>query len=100
MGPCDNTCYRSRARVAVGIHSSHHSGVVTSHRAGWPREVLQMRAAGSGLLVGSIPLNSAGDVFRATAALAGRVKRFPDGETGVRSDWIVWQYPVLNAGPK
>ena len=27
--------------------------------------------------------------------LGDRVRRLPDGETGPRADWIVWQYPVL-----
>jgi ubiquinone/menaquinone biosynthesis C-methylase UbiE len=28
------------------------------------------------------------------------VSRIPDGETGPRSDWIVWQYPVLSSRPE
>jgi hypothetical protein len=32
--------------------------------------------------------------------LGDRVRRIPDGETGPRSDWIVWQYPVLSARPE
>jgi ubiquinone/menaquinone biosynthesis C-methylase UbiE len=47
-------------------------------------------------LVGSVPLASAEAVFRAVAAgLGDRVRRLPDGETGPRSDWIVWQLPVF-----
>jgi SAM-dependent methyltransferase len=52
-------------------------------------------------LVGSVPLPSADDVFRTvSAALGGRVRRLPDGETGPRADWIVWQYPVLSSRPE
>ncbi|MBA2488141.1 MAG: hypothetical protein H0V36_02315 [Chloroflexi bacterium] len=52
-------------------------------------------------LVGSIPLTDAHDVFRAAAdSLGDRVRRIPDGETGPRSDWIVWQYPVLSSRPQ
>ncbi len=52
-------------------------------------------------LVGSIPLASPEEVFRAvTAGLGDRLRRIPDGETGPRSDWIVWQYPVLSARPQ
>jgi ubiquinone/menaquinone biosynthesis C-methylase UbiE len=52
-------------------------------------------------LVGSVPLGSAEDVFRtAGAALGDRLRRVPDGETGPRADWIVWQYPVLSAQPQ
>jgi hypothetical protein len=52
-------------------------------------------------LVGSVPLSSAEEVFRAvTAALGDRLRRIPDGETGPRADWIVWQYPVLSALPQ
>ena len=52
-------------------------------------------------LVGSVPLASSEEVFRAVAARLGdRLRRVPDGETGPRSDWIVWQYPVLSARPQ
>ena len=41
-------------------------------------------------LVGSVPLDSAEEVFRrASAALGDRLRRIPDGETGPRSDWIL-----------
>ena len=47
-------------------------------------------------LVGSVPLASPEAVFRAVAgAIGDRVRRIPDGETGPRSDWIVWQLPVF-----
>ena len=60
-----------------------------------------MAATGGALMVGSIPLRSTEDVFRTVAgALGDRLRRIPDGETGPRSDWIVWQYPVLNARPQ
>jgi SAM-dependent methyltransferase len=52
-------------------------------------------------LVGSVPLASADEVFRTiAAALPDQVRRIPDGETGPRSDWIVWQYPVLSSRPQ
>jgi SAM-dependent methyltransferase len=52
-------------------------------------------------LVGSVPLASSEEVFRtATEGLGDRLRRVPDGETGPRSDWIVWQYPVLSAQPQ
>src|SRR5215472_10470631 len=52
-------------------------------------------------LVGSVPLASPEEVFRTVAASLGdRMRRIPDGETGPRSDWIVWQYPVLSALPQ
>ena len=44
------------------------------------------------LLVGSVPLNTANDVFVQVAKAIGTlVRRIPDGETGVRLNWIVWQ---------
>ena len=47
-------------------------------------------------LVGSIPLHDAGSVFRAVGErLGGRVERIPDGETGIRSNWIGWQQRVF-----
>ncbi len=51
-------------------------------------------------LVGSVPLGNAEEVFRTSAAaLGGALKRIPDGETGVRSNWIMWQYPLLAENP-
>ncbi|HET9492342.1 MAG TPA: class I SAM-dependent methyltransferase [Methylomirabilota bacterium] len=52
-------------------------------------------------LVGSVPLASAEAVFRTVAAAIGdRLRRIPDGETGPRSDWIVWQLPVFTSHPQ
>ena len=52
------------------------------------------------LLVGSVPLGSAEQVFTACAdALDGQVKRLPDGETGPRTNWIAWQRSLLGANP-
>jgi ubiquinone/menaquinone biosynthesis C-methylase UbiE len=49
-------------------------------------------------LVGSVPLASAEEVFRTAASEIGdRLRRIPDGETGPRSDWIVWQLPVFTS---
>ncbi len=51
-------------------------------------------------LVGSVPLPDAETVFRTVAAALGPdLARLPDGETGVRKDWVAWQYPVLAATP-
>ncbi len=52
-------------------------------------------------LVGSVPLASAEAVFRTVGAeLGDRLRRIPDGETGPRSDWIVWQLPVFTSQPQ
>jgi ubiquinone/menaquinone biosynthesis C-methylase UbiE len=49
-------------------------------------------------LVGSVPLVNGEEVFRVLGgALGDRLRRLPDGETGPRADWIVWQYPVLSS---
>ncbi len=51
-------------------------------------------------LVGSVPLKNAEEVFRnASSILGGRLQRLPDGETGVRSNWIGWQYEFLAKSP-
>lgn len=43
-------------------------------------------------LVGSVPLSDANEVFKtAGSILGGHLLRVPDGETGVRSNWIRWQ---------
>ena len=52
-------------------------------------------------LVGSVPLGSVEEVFRTVADTVGdRLRRMPDGETGPRSDWILWQYPVFSSRPQ
>ena len=52
-------------------------------------------------LVGSVPLANADEVFlRLGSDLGDRLRRIPDGETGPRADWIVWQYPVLSSRPQ
>jgi SAM-dependent methyltransferase len=52
-------------------------------------------------LVGSVPLPDAEAVFRTLGTeLGDRLRRIPDGETGPRADWIVWQYPVLSSRPQ
>jgi ubiquinone/menaquinone biosynthesis C-methylase UbiE len=48
-----------------------------------------------------VPLANAEAVFRTiSAGLGDRLRRIPDGETGPRADWIVWQYPVLSSRPE
>ncbi|MDE0334990.1 MAG: hypothetical protein OXI64_08525 [Defluviicoccus sp.] len=43
-------------------------------------------------LVGSVPLEDAAAVFReAGQRLGSHLERIPDGETGIRSNWIAWQ---------
>lgn len=51
-------------------------------------------------IVGSVPLHDAEEVFvTLTAALGGRLKRVPDGETGERGTWIMWLERVFQAIP-
>jgi hypothetical protein len=51
-------------------------------------------------LVGSMPLASAEEVFRTSAALLGNhARRLPDGETGARGTWIAWQTEVFRNHP-
>ena len=51
-------------------------------------------------LVGSVPLSSAEEVFRTTSSiLGGRLRRIPDGETGIRSNWIGWQKQLFAGNP-
>jgi SAM-dependent methyltransferase len=52
-------------------------------------------------LVGSVPLADAEQVIRLVSrALGPWLRRIPDGETGPRADWIIWQYPVLSSRPE
>ncbi len=54
-----------------------------------------MTASRNVLLVGSVPLESAEAVFAAAGALGPSLRRVPDGETGVRKDWVAWQGAVM-----
>ena len=52
-------------------------------------------------LVGSVPLSNAEEVFRTTSSILGeQLRRIPDGETSIRSDWIGWQFAVLERTPQ
>lgn len=52
------------------------------------------------LLVGSVPLADEEAVFRTASAILGeQIARIPDGETGVRSNWIGWQSAVFARTP-
>ncbi|MBN06512.1 MAG: hypothetical protein CMM45_01600 [Rhodospirillaceae bacterium] len=51
-------------------------------------------------LIGSVPLESADEVFRKVSQSIGQhVKRMPDGETGRRSDWIGFVRRHLGKNP-
>lgn len=51
-------------------------------------------------LVGSVPLANTEEVFRTTSAILGeRLHRIPDGETGVRTNWIGWQLAFFENNP-
>jgi hypothetical protein len=52
-------------------------------------------------LVGTVPLDDRDAVFAAVGEILGeRVKRYTDGETGGRSDWIQWQRRLLVENPQ
>lgn len=52
------------------------------------------------MVVGSVPLDNAEQVFRAVGtALGDRIRAIPDGETGPRLNWIEWQAPVFEKHP-
>ena len=52
-------------------------------------------------LVGSVPLADSEAVFREVSARLGdRLSRVPDGETGIRTNWIQWQFPLLLEVPE
>ena len=51
-------------------------------------------------LVGSVPLENAQAVFAALGSHLGRrLKRYPDGETGARTNWTRWQVHVFEGNP-
>lgn len=57
-------------------------------------------ASGNILFVGSIGLENTDSVFQSLAGtVAGAAKRYPDGETGVRTHWIRWQQRILDESP-
>jgi hypothetical protein len=51
-------------------------------------------------LVGSVNLDTAADVFRTCSKVLGRrLRRIPDGETGPRRVWLMWQYWMFVSHP-
>jgi hypothetical protein len=51
-------------------------------------------------LVDSVPYDNSIDVFtKVLATLGNHLKRLPDGETGVRTNWVDWQLPMLAENP-
>ncbi len=53
------------------------------------------------LFCGSIGLEDSQSVFSALAESVGTLaKRYPDGETGARDYWIMWQQPVFAEHPQ
>ena len=59
-----------------------------------------MKSKGDILLVGSIPLESSQAVFRELGThIGGHAVRYPDGETGVRTNWIRWQRHIFESNP-
>ena len=51
-------------------------------------------------LVGSVPYDNSTEVFQNVVQHLGRhVKRIPDGETGIRTNWIDWQLKRLKENP-
>jgi hypothetical protein len=52
------------------------------------------------LFCGSVGLSDAEAVFRALAGSVGaRARRYPDGETGERHHWFLWQSRIFRADP-
>src|SRR5690606_30565699 len=46
------------------------------------------------------PLENEEEVFRTASSILGdRIRRIPDGETGIRSNWITFQMDVMAATP-
>ncbi|MGE0735199.1 MAG: hypothetical protein AB7G15_13010 [Alphaproteobacteria bacterium] len=59
-----------------------------------------MQSARNILLVGSVPFATAEAVFENCAHLLGdKVRRLPDGETGARTNWIMWQRRLVADNP-
>ena len=51
-------------------------------------------------LVGSVPLANTEEVFNTASSILGeRLHRIPDGETGVRTNWIGWQIAFFENNP-
>ena len=52
-------------------------------------------------LVGSVPLSNNATVFAdVNSKLGSHLRRMPDGETGERTNWTQWQFPLLKAIPQ
>src|SRR5579864_1267581 len=86
-----------RGRVSLRFHSVKLEDIMANKNADTMAE--QGRPRGVHLL-GSVPLENAEEVFRTVSSiLGGRLRRIPDGETGVRINWIGWQIQFLAGNP-
>lgn len=77
-------------------HTTRRKCLACDH--GWSNEMMSQPDAALMplLLVGSIPLRDADAVLDAVAdSIGARLTSVPDGETGVRSNWIGWQHAVF-----
>ncbi len=77
--------------------------IAVLHSAFFQQEQLYVEVSMSGPgvhLCGSIPLADTAAVFEQVATRLGRhISRIPDGETGERDNWVVWQLPKLQNHP-
>ncbi len=52
-------------------------------------------------LVGSVPLENGRNVFEMSSSILGNhLHRIPDGETNERTNWIAWQFQLLDNTPQ
>ena len=52
------------------------------------------------LLVGSVPLENSEEVFTLSSQILGNhLRRMPDGETGERDNWIMFQHELFSGNP-
>ena len=53
------------------------------------------------LLVGSVPLKNSEEVFTLSSEVLGNhLRRIPDGETGERANWIMFQHKLFSNSPQ
>jgi hypothetical protein len=75
--------------------------ILSTHVGSLPNVMAHQPAIQGAHLVGSLPLDTAEQVFGTVSAhLSKHVRRIPDGETGPRSQWIGWAVTKLMEAPQ
>lgn len=97
-----NTCRATEPPICIVNSSGVKNLVPWSARGAWNGKTMTIERLAKGvLMVGSVPLSDAEEVFRTCAGtLSDRLTSLPDGETGARLSWLGHQRTRFDRHPQ